>query len=715
LLLFFWPDSSQSKARHSLEQLLYALRSSLGDDVFASNNPVVLSSESITTDVGDFNEALTTDRLEDAVNAYRGLYLEGFYLDNAPEFERWVEEERARLKAKYVAALEQLAQMADAAGDDVEAVRWWRTLIDADPVSVRNAAGLMRALMRLGDHAAALQFAERYESNVTRELGTTAGPAIATLVAEARAAAGGDLVAATPGLDGLSNDARATATRPAAWIRTPASSPTRRAQSTIRRALVGGLIFAMATAVIVAIRSPDPVPMPRSIAVLPLTNVGNDSGNAVLVDALTEELITALSRITNLRVIGRSSSFMFRNSAIGTRRIADSLRVTHLIEGSIERGPEKLRVRVRLLDASNGVAIWSSLYEPRLIDWYTMQGDIATSVARELNYKFGGRVETLTQSFAANELYLKGRDPMNFRTDSAPRIALRQLEQAVALDSNFAAAYAAMPYMYFALQALVRTAAESRDVTQRALVVARKALAMAPNLPEAHVGVAVALTMEFRDLATAEAELRKALALGGAPRVHEHLGRVLMWTGRHRESLEEALRALDGDPLSPSAAADVGEGYCVNRRYKEGLAYLQRVADLTPPLRRVAGYLAVCQLMQGNWDAAIPFLERIQGSNPWAPLLGYALARTGDTARVRTLQRDAMVRWQQTGRGAVRLAVLAEALGDRDGAIEWLDRTDSEGPESASILFPFFEELHADPRFDRFRQKIGVQTRGTGR
>src|SRR5512132_861508 len=187
LLLLFWPEATQARARHSLDQLLYALRSSIGESVFAGVNPVRLNPDVVRSDVGAFLTAIDRGDLEAAVAEYKGPFLDGFYLSDAPEFERWVETERARLATTYSGLLERLARNAEAAHDNDSAVRWWRVLNEADPLSSKNALGLMRALMNAGDRAAALQHAERHEKLVAQELGMSADPTVAELAAEIRA------------------------------------------------------------------------------------------------------------------------------------------------------------------------------------------------------------------------------------------------------------------------------------------------------------------------------------------------------------------------------------------------------------------------------------------------------------------------------------------------------------------------------------------------
>lgn len=189
LLPLFWPEATQTKARHSLEQLLYALRGSIDEAVFSGVNPLRLNPEVVENDIGAFSTALARGDLEAAVAVYRGPFLDGFYLTDAPEFERWVEGERSRLAARYADALERLARKATAARQHDTAARCWRALTELDPLSRRSAEGLIRALIAAEDHVAALQFAKRYEATLSLELGASVDPTIAALVADARAGA----------------------------------------------------------------------------------------------------------------------------------------------------------------------------------------------------------------------------------------------------------------------------------------------------------------------------------------------------------------------------------------------------------------------------------------------------------------------------------------------------------------------------------------------
>jgi tetratricopeptide (TPR) repeat protein len=280
----------------------------------------------------------------------------------------------------------------------------------------------------------------------------------------------------------------------------------------------------------------------------------------------------------------------------------------------------------------------------------------------------------------------------------------------VALDSTFAAAYANMPYMYVQLANTAPDVAHAREFKRLADSMARTAIRLDPLLPEAHTALGAASLIGLSDLATGEREFRRSIALGGSPRVHEHLAIVLSLTGREKEALDETMRSAKDDPLSATARAELGKILCLNRRYDEGLAELARVARLRPPLLRVASYMATCYGMQGRWrDAVEQLRDRRRGR--LAPMLGYMMARAGDTTEAKAIRDELLARWRTHQRGAFGLAIISAGLGDLDQSLEWLDRAVDDLTLDAVILSPILPELRADPRFDRFVARLGVQKR----
>ena len=754
LLGLFWPDASQSRAQHSLGQLVYAIRTSLGGDPFTGTNPLRLNAAFITSDIGDFSNALARGETEAAVELYRGPFLEGFYLTDAPEFEQWMDAERGRVERSYTEALERLAKTAEASDDYAAAARWRQKLIDTDPVSSKHAIGLIRALMNAGDHTAALQYAERHEALVAQELGTSVGPAVAALVAEVRERAKTDSVVVRgvapppPRSRGSSSTTEpadeatrersnapveasvAPAPAAVATVAPPASPDerlARRGEAPMQRLGARRAFYGIAALAIGAMVVSVVWPRPRaasdpsgavadySIAVLPLANVSGDPRDAALVDGLTEELIGVLAKIDRLRVVARTSAFVFRNSNLDVRRIADSLRVSNILEGGVQKSGQTIRVQVRLVDARDGSTRWSESYDRELKDIFLVQSDIAAAVARELDLRIGaGAARSLrrkpTQNIAAYELYLRGNDRTLLRSDSTARLALEYFQQAVALDSTYAAAYVGMARMYLRLRGSDFPGISGRGNYALAREAALKAVALDDSLAEAH-GTLGNLRMTEFDFAAAEKELKRAAALDPQhSRIREWLSFLYYWQERPVDALAEANRAVENDPLSPTAHAEVGRALCVNGRVEEGLARLKSLHAVQQPPARVASYTAYCHGKKGDWAAAVAAIPKGR-ENLSDALLGRSLAHAGRREEALVILTALTNRWRRTNEGAFLIAIVHAGLGDRDRAFEWLNRSLDEIAPVIHIAQPMFDDLRGDPRLQQFRRRVGLQNR----
>jgi TolB-like protein/DNA-binding SARP family transcriptional activator/Flp pilus assembly protein TadD len=724
LLLLFWPDATQSRARHSLEQLLYAIRSSIDEAVFAGVNPVRLNPGVVSSDVAEFQTALKRGDLEGAVDAYRGPFLDGFYLSDAPEFEQWVAAERARLERSYSDALERLAQSAETAQNHATAVRWWRKLADTDPVSSKNATGLIRALMNSGDHAAALHYAERYEAVVAQELGTSVGPAVTNLVAEVRSKTKTDPVSASKSppptrAESYGVPVRADAVPPVD-LPEPQRSPRRRSVWYVIGAVVILAMIGTAAWLRATLRDsvpPSPAGEP-SIAVLPFANVSGNQQDAAVVDGLSEELIAVLAKIRNLRVIARTSAFAFKNSNLGARRIADSLKVSNLLEGSVQRVGPQLRVQVRLVDARDGSTRWSETYNRELKDIFSVQSDIAGAVARELDLRLGestlSRIKHgSTRNIAAYELYLRGNDPALIRSDTGARAGLEYFRQAVGLDPSYAAAYAGLARMQMRIGSGDDTELSRRDRLALAEQAALKAVALDDSLGEAHATLSFVRRSNY-DLASAETELKRAEALEPTnARFREWLVLLYVSTERPAEALVEARRALELDPLSPTANAEVAHALLANDRCDEALGQLEKLRSLRPPLLRVGFIAAQCYARKQMWPEAIAETQRtsVNAGPRGQALLGYMLARAGRTDEARRILAALLDRSRRINGGAFEVAMVYAGLGENDQAFRWLDRAVDDRSLAFDHLPTVVDGLRPDPRFHRLRRRIGLQNR----
>jgi TolB-like protein/DNA-binding SARP family transcriptional activator len=740
LLLLFWPDSSQQRARHSLEQLLYLIRRSVDASVFVGVNPLRLSPAIMTSDVAEFEQALSEGDLEATVALYHGPFLEGFYLSDSPEFEQWMEGERARLEVEYTKALERLAQSAESAEDYRAAVGWWRKLVDADPVSGRNAIGLMRALAKAGDHAAALRHAERYERLVEQELDTGAGPEIASLATEIRASAKVEKPAvrhAPPIAPTADREHTREAVQSGDYEETrPVPSAPRASRRPGRIILYGAAALLLAAMVFASMQlrdKPSDAPAAEtiapSIAVLPLSNLSADPSDAVFADGMTEELIAMLAKTGDLRVIASTSAFAFRNRETDVRSIADSLRVSNVLEGGVQKIGSRLRVQVRLVDARDGSTRWSETYDREIEDVFAVQAEIAQAVARELGARLGGRAAMRfsrhqTQNVAAYELYLRGNDPVHLRSDSGPHQALVYFRQAVALDSTYAAAYAGMARMYSRLGSTENPGMPIRDLEALSLQAALKAVALDDSLAEAHASLGTIRMYIDPDYRLAETELKRAIELDPTQaRIREWLVLLYLRTERPAEALAEARRALKIDPLSPSAHAEVAHALIADGRYDEALAHVEHIQNVQPPLLRTAQIAAQAFAMKEMWEEAIaairPQAERdlaaASSTLQSVPLYGYLLARSGQREEADRILETLLARSQRTGTGAFGVAAVYAGLGDFDQAFVWLDRSiDDRSAMRGShfnIMEPTFEDLRSDPRFERYKERLGLQKR----
>ncbi|HUQ20829.1 MAG TPA: BTAD domain-containing putative transcriptional regulator [Gemmatimonadaceae bacterium] len=731
LLGLLWPDAPQDRGRHSLDQLLYAIRTSLNGPVFAGANPIRLNEEFISSDIAAFQSALERGDLESAVQEYAGPFLEGFYLSDSPDFEQWMDAERARIERSYTDALEQLAKRAEDAKHYAVAARWRQKLTDADPVSSKNAIGLIRALTLAGDHAAALKYAERYEALVAQELGTSVGPSVASLVAEVRERAKTESVvvrgkasAKRPRTDhSLIAEAsrheeppRDVVPREEIAEVSPPEPPARRNRAIVPAIAAAAALVLIAGAMWLRPRADTPiVANDASIAVLPLANLSGDRQDAPIVDGLSEAMIGVLAKIPRLRVMARTSALRFRNSNLDPRTIGDSLNVANLLEGSAQRIGDRIRVQIRLVDTRDGSTRWAETYDRETRDIFLVQSEIAEAVASQLNLRLGAPAIAAvrrgpTSNIAAYELYLRAADPANLRSDSSVQFAAEEFKHAIALDPKFAAAYAGLARMYQRMRETSAPPMPPRRLHELAVQMAHKAVELDDSLAEAHATVGV-VELAGYNFPEADRELSRAVQIDPFySRAREWLSFAYTWNQQHNDAFAEATRSVENDPLSPSAHAEVGRTLCMIGKYPQGLDRLKRLSSVTPPLLRVPVYTGICYGMMRNWSEASAAFRRSRG--PVASgLLGFSLAREGKTAEADSVLTGLIKRWETRHSGAFHVATVYAGMGNLDQAFTWLDRSVDDYSLSFEIMAPLFSELHADPRFEKFRQRIGLQKR----
>ena len=451
-----------------------------------------------------------------------------------------------------------------------------------------------------------------------------------------------------------------------------------------------------------------------SIAVLPLANLSPDSSDAALAGGMTEDLIATLASAGNVRVIASTSTARFAGHDRDVRRIADSLGVSNILEGGVQKVGARLRVEVRLVDGRDGSTRWSQTYDREFTEVFSVQDDIARAVAGELDLRFDKERQLRRhhpRNPAAYALYLRASDPLLLRSQAGLWKALEYFQRAIAADSTYAAAYAGLALVYVRR---ARTASDPGMPPSRLFALAedaaRKAVALDGSLPEAHYALG-RVREAMLELPSAETEIRQAIALDpGRSVYHRSLAYVEEWTGRPEDVLTEARRALETDPLDPYALAEVAGALAANHRYDEALAQLARVAAIQPPLQGVAFVAAQCYAKKQMWPEAIAALRpQAEAGDPiFVGLLGYVRARAGQRDEANRVLAGLLARRERTGVGAFQIAVVYAGLGNLDQAFTWLDKSIDDRSISSMIMGPTFEDLHGDPRFERLRKRLGL-------
>jgi DNA-binding SARP family transcriptional activator/TolB-like protein len=456
LLGLFWPEVSQSRARHSLDQLLYAIRTSLDGSVFTGVNPTHLNAAFITSDVGDFTDALARGELETAVELYRGPFLEGFYLSDALEFEQWMETERGRIERSYTDALERLAKRAEDANDFTAAARWRQKLIETDPLSSKHAIGLIRALVNAGDHASALRYAERYEGIVGQELGTSVGPAVAALVAEVRARARTESVVVRAAARSPQPPRASGSPAPVATMPRKSALPTveddaveepaaRRRNYWWPAGISLGATILFLAALSLRGRREVPALEPNKIVIVPFRTSGVDSsvkylgegvvdliapmltgeGGPIAVDSRTA--ISTWNRITR----GRDGT------AEDARQVARELGAELVLTGAVVEVGGRLTITGNVIRGAGNARPLASVSAPidsvdRLLDQFVGQ-----ILARQSGVAETSVSAITSQSLPAIRAYLNGRAAYRHADDDK---AIESFTRALDIDSTFALA-----------------------------------------------------------------------------------------------------------------------------------------------------------------------------------------------------------------------------------------------------------------------------------
>jgi TolB-like protein/class 3 adenylate cyclase/Tfp pilus assembly protein PilF len=455
----------------------------------------------------------------------------------------------------------------------------------------------------------------------------------------------------------------------------------------------------------------------HSIAVLPFVNMSDDRENEFLSDGITEDLITVLSQVKSLRVPARTSAFVFKNKNEDIRRIGQLLNVRHVLEGSVRKAGQRLRITAQLVSVMDGFHLWSQRFDREMVDVFAIQDEIARAIGDALKLELATepgtpRVKAPTSSTAAYQLYLQGRNAF-YERGHGLRKAYHYFELAILEDPQYALAYSGLADTYFLLS--FYGFISSAQAIPKALVASEKAVQLSPNSAESRVSLATVKGWCGWEFDAALGLYREAFELSPRyPQGRAWYGSFLSAMGRHAEALEQHRCALDLDPLSPYLNSICGWGLIHAGRFEEALAQLQRAIELAPdyPLaHRLLGQTYVClgQMQQGidELTHAVTLARRAA----WVlAYLGYALARKGqrdDALRVLEELSDPARQAQLNSRS---LAVVHAGLGDTEAALKHLEMAYEERDVQLPWINiePAFAGLRSEPRFLALQRKVGL-------
>ncbi|MBV9008690.1 MAG: tetratricopeptide repeat protein [Verrucomicrobia bacterium] len=466
----------------------------------------------------------------------------------------------------------------------------------------------------------------------------------------------------------------------------------------------------------------------KSIAVLPLVNSTGDPANEYFSDGMSEEFISSLSRLQDLKVIGRTSSFQFKGKTDDSKTIGEKLGVRYLLEGSVRKSADRVRIAVGLIKSSDGASVWSDTYDRELKDIFAVQSDIAGPVAKQLKVALlgndGQRVELATaatpsnQNVVAYNALLQGNFYYNGHTADDNRKAIGYYEEAIRLDPRYALAYAKLSVVATGLAGQFGgvTKTESQEAIRKSRAAAESALRLDPNLAEAHRAQGMLLLDIDSNLAGAEREYRRALELSPQdPSVMLNLASLLCERGLINEGTPLTQAAIALDPLSSRAYITLAVHFTALGRYDEAEAAVRRAIALQPRASQNYLQLAILQILRGNAGAAVKFAK--EETDPFWRTYALALAyyahgdRTpADVALKQLLDEDA-------DDGATQIAVIYALRKEPEEMFKWLDRAWNahDGGVTEILEEPFLLAYKDDPRFIAFAQKIGVMPQGGGK
>jgi serine/threonine protein kinase/tetratricopeptide (TPR) repeat protein len=461
----------------------------------------------------------------------------------------------------------------------------------------------------------------------------------------------------------------------------------------------------------------------NSIAVLPFANLSSEAENEYFCDGLAEELLNALAKIADLQVTARSSAFSFKGKAANVSVIGRTLSVRTVLEGSVRKSGNRVRVTAQLINVENGYQLWSERYDREMQDIFEMQDEITLAIVEVLKVKLlreekpAAVLKRPTKNIEAYQLYLKGRYYLNKWTPDGFKKSMECFNQAIEIDPNYAHAYTGLADCFSSLGLML---ASPREVFPKAKEALTKALEIDDTLCEAHTSLGIVNLFYDWDWLTAEKETQRAIELNPInPESHFLYCFYLLAMGRHADALAEIKKAQELDPLSLTINLMVGWLLYLAGEYDQAIEQYMKLLEMDPNFSSVHGAFARVYMkkqMYGEAIAALQMAHDLSGNSAHLlAVFGHAYAVSGKRKEAQKVL-DELIELSlgnEVNIDPADIAIVYSGLGDLDQAFEWLDKAYEY--RSANMIWlkvePVWDNLRSDPRFDDLLRRVGSHSK----
>ncbi len=473
-------------------------------------------------------------------------------------------------------------------------------------------------------------------------------------------------------------------------------------------------------------KRPAPLRATPSIAVLPFLNLSSDKENEYFSDGLAEEIINALTKLENLRVTARTSAFAFRGEQQNVRDIGEKLHVSSILEGSVRKAGNRVRISVQLIEVADGNNLWSERYDREMTDVFEIQDEISQAIVASLKVRLASQsgsgtdlerpakslVKRYTENLDAYNLYLKGRFELYKMTGEGLRNSKQLFEEAIRLDSNYALAYEGLAYAWY-LEGFMGFMAP-REAMPKAKTAVRRAIELDETVAEAHATLGVILALYDWDWAGAEREMVRSIELNGSSPVCRdgYAFYYLRPVGRIEEAISETQLALSLDPLSILFRVHLAFLFYLQKKYQHSIAQFRKVIDMSPEYYLAHAMMGNVHTLAKQYDEALECYAKARQADADSKFIdsleAMTLAMAGRRHEAVALL-DKITQKAVSGYiSPVSIAYVYTALGDADQAFENLDRAVGErDPNLLGMLSnPIFDSIREDPRYAVIMRKM---------